>query len=271
MDLPCKHLMHFCQRNDVDSFLPHLCAKRWSKNYYNASHPGLQLKENVLSTAPIYIQAVRTPLEKDKYKKSANVTKEINLFMSTMPPDKFAYFKDAINDNNAENENVAEVIENASSTSDMQNRFDGTLSQPALNTPLLSGNGTTYMGGWMYFPNITQINSAASQIIVNGEQINLNRPPINPNAHEINSPMIASTSGYKASVPSQASNVSEVDIVTARKKELQSIILPSKNASIGRPKGRVTTIIGTKRKKAMPKTTTTAAKQSKVFILNYFY
>lgn len=78
--------------------------------------------------------------------------------------------------------------------------------------------------------------------------------------------MIVSRSDYEASIPSQASNVSQVAIVTARTNELQRIILPSKRMSVGRP----TTIIGTKRKKVMPEKATTTSKQVKVF-LNYFY
>lgn len=82
----------------MNLFAPELCATRWTKHYYNASHPALQMNENIPPATPMYIRKIRAPEEKDKYKTAASLTKDINSLVSTMVTGEYTYFLEKIND-----------------------------------------------------------------------------------------------------------------------------------------------------------------------------
>lgn len=62
----------------MDLFKPELCATRWTKKHYSDSHPVLNSSANTATIKPTYITTVRIPEEKDRYKKTAKLTSEIN-------------------------------------------------------------------------------------------------------------------------------------------------------------------------------------------------
>jgi len=80
----------------MDLFAPELCAARWTLQYYNQSHPALQMNEHNPLTVPIYIQKVRVPEEKDKYKAAASITKEINTLVSTMTTGEYTFYMEKL-------------------------------------------------------------------------------------------------------------------------------------------------------------------------------
>lgn len=98
MDLPCRHILKFRKQNGMNVFAPEICATRWTKHYYNASHPALQMNENIPAATPIYIRKIRAPEEKDKYKAAASLTKDINSLISTMVTGEYTFFLDKLKD-----------------------------------------------------------------------------------------------------------------------------------------------------------------------------
>lgn len=92
MVLPCRHIFQFRKQNEIDLFAPELCAPRWTSQYYNKSHPALQMNEHNPVTVPIYVHTVRVPEEKDKYKATASITKEINALVSTMATGEYTFY-----------------------------------------------------------------------------------------------------------------------------------------------------------------------------------
>lgn len=96
MSLPCRHIFQLCHSNNLDLYLPSLCAARWTKEYYKKSHPALQSIPLVSAAPPLYVQKVRERDEIDKFKSASKVTKEINSMASSLPPDKFAYFMEKL-------------------------------------------------------------------------------------------------------------------------------------------------------------------------------
>lgn len=114
MILPCRHIFKFREQNEIDLFAPELCDPRWTRKYYRNSHPELTMNEEVPTVAPIYVQQVRTPAEKDKYKASAAITKDINSLVTSMAASEFNFALEKLkrlrddltgNDNNSGNEN----------------------------------------------------------------------------------------------------------------------------------------------------------------------
>lgn len=80
----------------MEMFSPEICAPRWRAQYYNASHPALQMNTPIPATVPIYIQKVRVPEEKDRYKAAASVTKEINTLVSHMATGEYTFFMEQL-------------------------------------------------------------------------------------------------------------------------------------------------------------------------------
>lgn len=211
MDLPCKHIFSFCRQNDLDPFLPHLCATRWTKHYYNKSHPALNLDGNVPVSAPIYIQAVRTPHEKDKYKSVAAVTKELNTLISTLPHNRYNYvmdklknFKEVVADPNGDvamNEESDDVDMNIIDGPEPTVSDVGTeLVQAQQANETQTATNQFAQNGWInnwplygtiqnstrYFSNATQINPNSAQMLPNlifpiATQVNPNSTQLLPN------------------------------------------------------------------------------------------
>lgn len=92
MDLPCRHILQFRKHNGLNVFEPELCAKRWTKHYYNASHPALQTNEIIPPQTPMFVQKIRAPEEKDKFKNAAAVTKDINSLIASMATGEYTYY-----------------------------------------------------------------------------------------------------------------------------------------------------------------------------------
>ncbi len=92
MDLPCRHILKFRKHNELNIFAPEICARRWTKHYYNASHPALQANEIIPPQIPIFVQKIRAPEEKDKFKSAASVTKDINSLISSMVTGEYTYY-----------------------------------------------------------------------------------------------------------------------------------------------------------------------------------
>lgn len=92
MNLPCRHILRFRKEIGMELFAPELCAPRWTAQYYNTSHPALQMNVHIPVTVPIYVQKVRIPEEKDRYRAAASITKEINTLVSTMATGQYTFF-----------------------------------------------------------------------------------------------------------------------------------------------------------------------------------
>lgn len=93
MMLPCRHILAYLKRKDEDLFVPHLCAERWTRSYFNISHPAIanNINTNSIQTAVTFTEK-KTTAEVDKYKKKFNLTKSMCEIMSTKPTDQFDHF-----------------------------------------------------------------------------------------------------------------------------------------------------------------------------------
>lgn len=96
MNLICKHIFKFLEIQEFELYDPSLCSKRWTKMYYEQSHPALDDVENVDSPNSTSFTRIRCPEEKDKYRKTATVTKEINNLAASMSKDRYSYFLEKI-------------------------------------------------------------------------------------------------------------------------------------------------------------------------------
>lgn len=76
----------------MNVFAPEICATRWTKHYYNASHPALQTNKNIPPQIPIFVQKIRAPEEKDKFKSAASLTKNINSLIASMVTGEYTYY-----------------------------------------------------------------------------------------------------------------------------------------------------------------------------------
>lgn len=92
MNLPCKHIMKIMEIEHENLFLPSLCAERWTKSYFERSHPAIAAYTDAPQSKPIHISSKRIPSEIDKYKKIAKVSKEICNLGSGMATDRYQYF-----------------------------------------------------------------------------------------------------------------------------------------------------------------------------------
>ena len=96
MNLPCRHIFQFLSVNNCELFIPHVCAVRWTRKDYNESCPVLNSNDNVTPSKPIFINTIRVPEEKDRYKKAAKITSEINNLSSNLSTGRFTYFMEKI-------------------------------------------------------------------------------------------------------------------------------------------------------------------------------
>lgn len=56
MILPCRHIFKFREQNEIELFAPELCDQRWTKQYYQKSHPALTMNGEIPTVPPIYVQ-----------------------------------------------------------------------------------------------------------------------------------------------------------------------------------------------------------------------
>lgn len=93
MELPCRHIFKLLSDTSQDLFAADVCSRRWTRNYYNKSHPALNLGDTTLiRKSCTYIQKYKSPSEVDKYKKCAKITKNINDLISTKPNDVYNHY-----------------------------------------------------------------------------------------------------------------------------------------------------------------------------------
>lgn len=91
MEIPCRHIFRFLLEKKLESFRPDLCAQRWTKEYYYRSHPAIA-GPVVSHLRPMHIAKVRTLDEKNKFKKAAAVTRDINNLVSNMSNSQFDFY-----------------------------------------------------------------------------------------------------------------------------------------------------------------------------------
>lgn len=94
MELPCRHILKLLSQLDEDLFVPEICATRWTRQYYKASHPILRKSDSmpsILQNTTGFIK-VKTVAEVDKFKKCTTITKNICQLMSTLPNDVFSHY-----------------------------------------------------------------------------------------------------------------------------------------------------------------------------------
>lgn len=325
MGLPCRHIFTFYRKNDKDTFLPDLCIQRWTKRYYSSSHPALNTTDSVTPPVPIFLQTVRTPDEKSKYKKVANITKRLNSLLSTLPLDKYNHFLNQLNSFEKS------VIESDSpqhgddeANEDMFNQMDQREQVALLDQPLpivaqvgnIHGQGNQTLVETCesnapqasLFPTeahfLTNVNpvvqedvsertSTAIHSFTNNNKLpwsftscppyfchnqmlcgNTSQTPLSNiqvpqticseslsesatsqllNSQQWNLIPCTTTGSYLSGLNASTNNNFQtnscpLEVITATKAALKSTILPKKHNSIGRPKGRLNTVVGTKRK-----------------------
>ncbi len=97
MRVPCRHIFKLLQAEECDLFVPSLCLERWTKRYYNQSHPALSAGDQIVLPRPIHVQWIRVPDEISKYRKAANITKQINNLAASMSTSQYDYYMTKLN------------------------------------------------------------------------------------------------------------------------------------------------------------------------------
>lgn len=71
MELPCRHIFKLLAELGQNSNVLELCARRWTRDYYNKSHPVFNLNDpSSARKTSTYVQKFKIPAEVDKYKKN---------------------------------------------------------------------------------------------------------------------------------------------------------------------------------------------------------
>lgn len=102
MSIPCRHIFQFLLSNQLDAFVPDICATRWKLDYYYNAHPAINESSHVPPPQPASFVKLRIPSEIQKYKQTATVTRDINNLMSNMSNAQFNYFYGKLVDLKAE-------------------------------------------------------------------------------------------------------------------------------------------------------------------------
>lgn len=214
MSIPCRHIFKLLQNENCDLYVPALCSVRWTKQYYRESHPSLSAYDQVNPPQPISVQRIRVPDEVSKYKKTANVTKEINNLASSMTPAQYAIFqeklitfKNNMMNSNDETEEMEEVRQERSATI---MREQSTLTSNATST-------------------VTSVRNLTSQTV--------------PSAI-LGSVAIANATRLVFDEAGPSSRL----LYSDSRNDIAVLKLPQKIISIGRPKGKTNTVVGLKRK-----------------------
>lgn len=92
MNLPCRHIIKLRERLSLNIFAEEVCATRWTRLYYNQSHPIISGGASSLETAIITYTKVKSIEEVDKFKKCQTISKEISELMSMLPNDIFNHY-----------------------------------------------------------------------------------------------------------------------------------------------------------------------------------
>ncbi|KAG4065407.1 hypothetical protein HA402_002805 [Bradysia odoriphaga] len=228
MQLPCRHIMKLSETLGGDAFKPDLCATRWTKAYFEDSHPALHLQKKIISTKAVYTR-VRDQNVVDQYKKNVAVVKEVKEFVFGLSPANQSRFVDAMknfpNEISAPSRPVAHTgcaVQNSQrihSNEVFPSPLD--LSKPSTRPPVDNLNP----------PSATSFEPQDNQLDINKENCG---PPIDRSLQK-----------DATNQPSAFSSSQPIAILSS----IENIKLPSNVKAVGRPKGSSLTVIGTKRKK----------------------
>lgn len=285
MNLPCRHILQFRRQNKLDLFAPEICAIRWTKRYYNASHPALTTNEEIPMVVPMYVQQIRVPVEKDKYKAVATLTKDINSLVSTMATPEFTFhmerlsnYKNRISGNPPRNNENIEIQGKISKSFIKLNSFRfhtigevvASISEPNVPVLLNENSSNTYVRHnndvavvldlSLHKVDVTSNSSEQEENAIDFSLSNVTNGNINRHESLIDQPFVTtnalqpntnscsqSTVNHLLKLNTFPSQFGSVVIASTRSPEVKQIKLPYKRVSIGRPKGSVNTVIGTRR------------------------
>lgn len=216
MNLPCRHIFKLLTNQDLELFVPTVCAYRWTKQAHHKYHPALTAGGAVNPPRPVSMQTIKVPDEINKYKKAAAVTKEINNLASTMNSSKYKYYMEQL-----------AVLKNQMLNPDVEPEDQNDLESSNTETPNMGCTASnplrTYSG-----------NVRASDTIATVTN--------NDNEAASSNPLALQTNNDNEAGPSNQL------ILQSSRNNIGLIKLPQKVTSLGRPKGKVNTVAGTKRK-----------------------
>lgn len=228
MNLPCRHILKFFMSNEVDSFVPEMCAMRWSKYYYQNSHPALSSHIQISNTKPIYVQSIDKSLI-DQYKKSNAITKEIRSLAMNFPPEEQTFYFDKL-------QNLRKEMLN-SSNSQIGVQYDDVQNRSAVEhvqeTPL--NLCTNYQLPQGIDDDESPMNR---EFKLTEEEGKSTAPRINKESTQTSSTQRNNQSELSVFKQSQQLSISS---------SIENIKVPEKVNSVGRPKRKAKTAIGINR------------------------
>lgn len=250
MILPCRHLFQFLSVNNFELFVPNVCTVRWTRKYYNESHPVLNSNTNIIASKPIYVNTIRVPEEKDRYKKTAKITSQINNISANLSTGRFTYFMEKMqslkNEMMGESEAAQQLLETRTATVVEPNDILTVMQQEFAN--FLNS------ASQIVSPNSSVITSTITSAIASANSHSVASISTDTTAEIMpESNLSLSNCGVPVTNISKGNEVSSLGHNTQlgtilSTNNLRRIRLPSKIVSVGRPKGSKTTVIGTKRK-----------------------
>lgn len=245
MKLPCKHIFKLLEISNNNLYVPHLCSERWTKRYFNESHPALSVYDEIHTTEPIFVHSIRIPSEIDKFKKMSNVSKDICNLGASMSTGELQFFMDKITTLRNEMSNTAD-IENRTEAAVAAITSNGFVSNSIAHSPnqqpsaAVTSNGST--GNSIgHFRNKNSSTQPAYATLATNSTITNDRPKKSSQTENGNNDdPVASTS-------TATFNAYDNDQRNAKKDTLV-MKLPPKLSPVGRPKGSGQTVAGLKRK-----------------------
>ncbi len=194
--------------------MPTVCLYRWTKQCYNKSHPALSAYKEVHPPQPISVQKMKIPNEVNKYKKASTITKQINDAVSTMTHDRYNHYMEKL-------AKLKDEIFHPNNELEDDNENDELDGESANFTPPIS---------------IRSNSTSRVQIEFNSENNCTARAAVT----DSNIRSVTKNDDREAGPSWKFQNNSRNDVGAIR--------LPAKVVSVGRPKGKVNTTIGLKRK-----------------------
>lgn len=259
-------------------FVPSLCCYRWTKKYFNESHPVLSAY-NVQSSEPIHVHTMKVPSEIDKFKKMSKISKEICNMGSGMSTGEFQYFMEKVT--NLRNEMSGTILPQpiANTTSSTNTSSAGTAPSISSVVATTSSTNTSSAGAAPSMSSVvattlstnTSSDSAApptSSVIATTSSTNASSAGTITSSRSDDVAAQSSTQTKNAST-SGSSLIDEmlpVSQSTVNKNDGFTMKLPAKITSHGRPKGSGQTVIGTKKRKGETKTNTGPTPPKKKFL-----
>lgn len=232
MSLPCRHIFSFLVVNELELFVPELCARRWTKDYYYNSHPALQdvTDKDMHTPLPVSFAKPKVPSEIDKYKKTAAVTKVINDVVSNMSNAQFEFYFDKIKSLRNEmtmpgHRNategavpVTQALTSSTSTTSSASSSSNTLTNSSASSSFNVRTSNEFM-----VPSSAPTTSVTTSATTTSASFSEQSSSMNPH--------------FNASVSSSEQSSSRF-----------SVVFPPKVTSVGRPKGSGQTVVGLKHK-----------------------